>query len=92
MFQVYIDEQLLDDFNMFEGKQIGIQILEEPETIIEDNILLVVRYWNPQTWELSPIQEIFSFKSLTLDAFSLSLSAIYNIPVCKFALLNVKIA
>ena len=47
--KVYADDEILEKYSMHEGKQIAIQMLKEPEQVEEDQILIMVRQWDPQS-------------------------------------------
>lgn len=74
---------------MFEGKPIAVQVLKEPETMDPDSILVMIRCWNPSTWEISPMKELLVKRYSTLDDFSHILAKEYpeidrkNIECCK---------
>jgi ubiquitin carboxyl-terminal hydrolase 47 len=66
----YRNDTILEQYAMFEGKPIAIQVLSEPEELDLDSILIMIRCWNPSTWELSPMKEIVVKRYSTLDNFS----------------------
>lgn len=57
--KVYLDDEFLEKYSMHEGKEIAVQILSEPEVIEQDSILIMIRRWDPVSWELTQIKEIF---------------------------------
>ena len=85
----YRDDVVLEQYSMFEGKPIAIQILEQPENIDIDDIIIMLRCWNPETWEISPMKEIIVKRYSTLDDFSTILAKEHpsihreNIEGCK---------
>lgn len=87
--KVYRDDVILEQYSMFEGKQIAIQILKEPEIVDPDSILIMLRCWNPATWELTPMKEILVKRYSTMDEFSNVIHQEYpfierkNIECCK---------
>jgi len=82
--KVYHDDKQMEIYNMYEGKQLGIQMLAEPENPNDDELLIMMQLWEPNSWSLSPIKEIYVEKSCTLTLFSALISSIYNIPVFLF--------
>ena len=79
--RVYHDEKSLDYYNVYEGKQLALQILNEEETVGEDDLLIMMRQWNPHTWELSDIYEMYVTKSMTLNDLSVFLFSVYGVQV-----------
>jgi hypothetical protein len=59
VMKVFSDEEILDKYSMHEGKEIAIQILEKPERVDQESNLIMIRTWDPQTWELTPVKEIY---------------------------------
>ena len=68
--KVYHDETILEQYKMYESKPIAIQVLDEPEDLDNDSILIMLRSWNPSTWEMTPMREIVVKRYSTLDNFS----------------------
>ena len=68
--KLYRDDAILEQYTMFEGKQIAIQILKEPEIVEPDSLLIMIRWWNPATWELSQMKEIIVKRYSTMNDFS----------------------
>lgn len=85
----YRNDTILEQYSMFEGKPIAIQELSEPEELDLDSILIMIRCWNPSTWELSPMKEIVVKRYSTLNNFSHVIKNSYpsieleNIECCK---------
>ena len=49
---------------MFDGKEVGIQVLSEEEitkekVIDEDHLLIMVKEWDPSEWTISDPKEIY---------------------------------
>lgn len=87
--KLYRDDAILEQYSMFEGKQIAVQVLDNPDEMDQDSIIISIRCWNPSTWELSPMKEIFIKRYSTLDNFSYIVENEYpfierkNIECCK---------
>ena len=64
---------------MHEGKEIAIQILDSEETVLPDTNLVMIRVWNPSTWELSPVEEMFVHRFWTLEEFASKLEEKFGI-------------
>ena len=75
--KLYRDDAILEQYSMFEGKQIAIQILKEPEMVEPDSLLIMIRCWNPSTWELTQMKEIIVKRYSTMDDFSYVLEKEY---------------
>mmetsp|Transcript_26095 Transcript_26095/g.25717 ORF Transcript_26095/g.25717 Transcript_26095/m.25717 type:complete len:835 (-) Transcript_26095:354-2858(-) len=77
----YENNDTLSTYHTFDRKNIGIQVLEEEEKSLEYyELIVVVKQWNPSTWELSPPKEITVNKHWRVSEFGAKLSEIYNIP------------
>jgi len=81
--KVYHDSKQMKDYKMLEGKQLGIQILKQAENPSDNEVLVMVKMWNPNTWELSPLREFYVEKSCTLSTFGALLSSLFDIPVSE---------
>ena len=67
---------------MVEEKEIAIQVLNEPDALPEDHFeqeqqLVMVKLWNPDTWEVSEVTELFVSRQATLHEFAGVLSAYF---------------
>lgn len=51
---------------MYDGREIAIQVLPEPQVATDDYFLIMLKEWNPQTWEVSDPKEFFVPKSSNL--------------------------
>lgn len=78
--KLYRDEVILEQYRMFEGKQVAIQKLDRPEDIDVDSIIVMLRCWNPSTWSLSSMREIIVKRYSSLDEFSQIISLHCSIP------------
>lgn len=68
LLQVYHNEQVLEKYSMYDGKEVAIQI--SPVALLdpsEDYHLLMFKEWDPETWQLSAPKEIYIRKTSTLD-------------------------
>lgn len=87
--KLYRDDAILEQYSMFEGKQIAIQVLKEPEVVEQDSLIIMIRCWNPSTWDLTHMKEIIVKRYSTMDDFSYVLEKEYpfierkNIECCK---------
>ena len=79
--KVYLDDEFLEKYSMHEGKEIAVQILSEPEVIEQDSILIMIRRWDPVSWELTQIKEIFVWWYMTLNEFGTIMSSMLDIPL-----------
>ena len=70
----------MDSYGIFNGKQIAIQITNSEEDPSPEDILLLVKCWNPESWELSDTFEIYVSKNTTLANFGSLLSNLFGIP------------
>lgn len=51
---------------MYDGREIAIQVLPEPQIASDDTFLIMVKEWNPQTWEVSAPKEFYVPKASNL--------------------------
>ncbi|CAI2367721.1 unnamed protein product [Moneuplotes crassus] len=85
----YRDEVVIEQYRMYEGKQIAIQSLPAQEVIDQDDIIIMIRSWNPETWQITPMKELVVKRYSTLDEFSHILAKEYpdiqreNMECCK---------
>ena len=77
---MYHNDRLLDAYGMHNGKQIAVQITAEKEEAKSDSILITIRSWNPLSWEMSEMYEMYCPKSMTLDNLGATLSALFGLP------------
>lgn len=77
MGKVYRDQDILEQYYMHEGKEIAIQQLTEPEVVEDDMNLIIFRVWNPSTWELSPVTELYVKRYQTLHELCEQLNKVY---------------
>ena len=59
----------MEKYTMFDGKEIGIQVVTKEEALEEENeqkVLLMVKIWRPDSWELGPNQELFVSRESSL--------------------------
>ena len=82
--KVYHDTKQMEDYNLYEGKQLAIQMLTEPENPGDDELLVMVQNWNPNSWSLTPIKELYVERTCTLPLFAAILCSVYDIPVQYF--------
>ncbi len=80
----------METYNMYEGKQLAVQMLSAPENPGEDELLVMVQLWDPNTWALSPLKELYVDRACTLPLFAAILCSIFDIPTasmkcCKIA-------
>jgi ubiquitin C-terminal hydrolase len=76
-----IDSEILKSFTLYDRKQIAVQVLSEPEEAKASDLIVLVRRWFPETWELSEPIELFFDKYSSVHAFFVKLSTLYEIPV-----------
>ena len=79
--KVYHDEKQMEFYNMYEGKQLAIQMLKQPENPHEEEYLIMLQLWDPNTWNLTSIKEMYVERTCTLAVFAAMVSSIYDIPV-----------
>ena len=79
--KVYHDSKQMDSYNMYEGKQLAIQTLKEPENPHDEEFLAMLQLWDPNTWTLTPIKEIYIERTCSLAFFAAMISSIYDLPV-----------
>ena len=79
--RVYANDAILEQYNFFEGKQIALQPvtpeIEGWKFNDETTCLIMVRAWDPETWELTDLKEIFIDKTMSLAQFGERLLQIY---------------
>ena len=66
---VFRNESVMEKYTMFDGKEIGIQVVTKEEALEEENeqkVLLMVKIWRPDSWELGPNQELFVSRESSL--------------------------
>mmetsp|Transcript_7591 Transcript_7591/g.11171 ORF Transcript_7591/g.11171 Transcript_7591/m.11171 type:complete len:194 (+) Transcript_7591:2557-3138(+) len=81
MNKVLKDQEMIRQYHMFDKKNIGVQLLEEPDKKLEySEIIVIVRKWSPSTWELTSPKEIIINKHWRLHEFGENLSKIFEIP------------
>ena len=85
LLSVYHDESVFEKYSMYDGKEIAIQIINSEDRIFEEsdeNYLLMVKEWDPSSWQLSDPKEIFIKKNATLEELAHALSIIFpHIPI-----------
>jgi len=82
MNKVLKDQEMIRQYHMFDKKNIGVQLLEEPDKKLEySEIIVIVRKWSPSTWELTSPKEIIINKHWRLHEFGENLSKTFEIPV-----------
>ena len=85
LLSVYHDESVFEKYSMYDGKEIAIQIINSEDRIFEEsdeNYLLMVKEWDPSSWQLSEPKEIFIKKNATLEELAHALSIIFpHIPI-----------
>lgn len=79
--KVYHDEMEMESYNMYEGKQLAIQMLQQIEAPHDEEFLTMIQLWNPNTWSLSPLKEMYIEKSTTMGLFAAMISSLFDIPV-----------
>lgn len=79
--KVYHNKKLMDHYNIFEGKQLAFQMISEMEDPKEEEFLVMLQFWDPDKWTLTPVKELYVEKSCTLALFAGLISSIYDIPV-----------
>lgn len=63
----------MEKYTMFDGKEIGIQIVTKEEAEQEKDeskVLVMLKIWRPDTWELGPNQELFVNRECSLHDFA----------------------
>jgi len=66
---------------LISSKRIAIQMLAEPETVTDSDIVIFVQQFKPSTYELSRNREDFLVpEKMTLEEFKTGLGLKYNIP------------
>ena len=65
---------------MHNKKQLAVQITAEVEDPSLEDILVVIRSWNPETWELSDPYEIYCSKGTVLSTLGSLLGGLFGIP------------
>jgi hypothetical protein len=71
----------LKNYTLYEQKKLSLQILKEEDTELSYNdMIVVVRKWSPNTWEISEPIEIIVRKHSTLHDFGEKLSSAFSIP------------
>ena len=77
--QVYHEQREFNRYQIFDGKEVAIQILpevsEESDEQREQSHLLMVKAWDPSDWSLSDPVELFIPKQATLSELGLMLAA-----------------
>ena len=85
----YRNDVVIEQYSMFEGKPIAIQVLDEPEDIDNDEIIIMIRSWSPETWKITPMKEIIVKRYSTMEDFSYILAKEFpeiereNLECCK---------
>ncbi len=79
--KVYHDDKQMESYNMYEGKQLAIQTLTDPESPHDEEYLIMLQLWDPSTWTLTALKEVYVERSCTLGLFAGMVSSIYNVPV-----------
>lgn len=64
--QVYHNDRDLIRYQIYDGKEIAIQIVKQDLSNM-DSYLIMVKMWNSETWEISPAKEINIHKTSTLQ-------------------------
>lgn len=73
------DQRELSRYQIYDGKEIGVQILPEAPTETLDerdqSYLVMVKLWDPSDWTLSELVELYVPKTADLDEFANILSS-----------------
>jgi len=82
---VYHDCRELSRYHMYDGKEVAIQVLEHASEGDDSNAYLaLVKEWNPATWEMSSLREVYVPKQATLADFGQILSKSFpHIPTAQ---------
>jgi len=81
LFKVCHDNKQMDDYNVADGKELAIQMLEAQENPKEDEQLIMVKVWDPNEWTLTPVKELYVERTCDLKEFAAILSSVSGIPV-----------
>ena len=76
------DQRELSRYQMFDGKEIAVQLLPEvpplSESEIDQSYLVMVKAWDPSDWTMSDLVEVYVPKSATLNEFANILNATFG--------------
>jgi hypothetical protein len=56
--KVYTDTSQIKYYGLYDNKTMAFQVLGEEEVLDGNDVVVVVREWDPKTWSLSPRQEL----------------------------------
>ena len=73
--QVYHSERDFQRYSIFDGREVAVQVLGEPDVATVDSYLLMVRVWDPETWSLTAPVELQVSKTASLDQVGAVISA-----------------
>jgi hypothetical protein len=87
LYQVYHDARVLESYSMHDDKDLSVQILmpgdygydQEGTVELESDVLILVKVWHPDTWELEPPRELWIRRSSTLEEVAVVLSTLLGI-------------
>lgn len=71
----------LSYYNLYDNKQVAVQVLAEEDSLAEDETIVVTRWWSPSNWKLSEAIEITVEKGCSISSLATKLSSTYNFPV-----------
>ena len=76
--QVFRNDRSLNSYGVFDGKEIAIQLIPA-EQVPADSCLIMVKLWQPSTWEISPTRHICVPKTATLNDFCTLVATAFDI-------------
>ena len=79
--KVYHDSKHMEFYKMYDNKQLAIQILEEPEDPNDNEVLVMAKLWDPNSWYLSSLKEFYIEKTCILPLFGAFLESLFDVPV-----------
>lgn len=85
---VFDEDKVLSHYQMFDDKEIAIQIVEEP-TFQEDSHLVMVKVFDPESWALGAPREVWVQIKANLGDFASILSEQLGIPAENLELTKV---
>lgn len=79
--RVYAENESVSHYKIYEGKKMAIEVLESPDRFCSEDILVLARRWNPNTWELSEFQDVILPKNSHFDKLGERIADLFGIEV-----------
>lgn len=79
--RVFAEDENVSYYKIYEGKKMAIEVLSSPDTFTSQDLLVIVRSWSPNTWELSEYQDVILPKNSHFDKLGEILASKFGIEV-----------